>query len=300
MSVLAGAPILLVVFATGAYSFQWKKDGEDIPGANNNSYLIPVTVEGDSGGYTVEIGGIDGTCSTLSAEAEVMVSSPDDPCAHFEITTDSDLGSAYINNEVSIPLAAVGGVSPYTWTITSGALPTGLSLGEDGVITGTTSDTLTAYTFTAQATDAEDECQGTKEFTLELADACALENIPEVLDATELRDWIIAWTGDPLIFSGPPHFTWDGMIPIISAPGVHPILYKAEFIPLSPNPNYAVGVDETTSYVNKPCFFRLSFGVGCFANFSKLTPGPLGVYTVSVRSPACNGNQPPSETVTIN
>ncbi len=114
VSVLAGAPILLVVFATGAYSFQWKKDGVDIPGANNNSYLIPVTTEEDSGAYTVSIGGIDGTCSTLSAEAEVMVSSPDNPCEHFEITTDSDLGTVFQNSTVNIALTATGGVSPYT------------------------------------------------------------------------------------------------------------------------------------------------------------------------------------------
>ncbi len=297
MSVLAGAPILLVVFATGAYSFQWKKDGVDIPGANNNSYLIPVTTEEDSGAYTVSIGGIDSTCSTLSAEAEVMVSSPDNPCEHFEITTPADLGSVFINDPVSITLAAVGGVSPYTWTITSGALPSGLSLGEDGVITGTTSDALTTYTFTAQAVDSADECQGSKEFTLELADACAEENLPDVIDATPLLEWMRAFEGVPGEFTGPPYFTWNGLLPRITAPGVHPIRYRVFFIP--DNPNFGAEIYESIDHVIKPCYFGMTINTGCLAIFAKFTVGPFGTYSVFTRSISCGGGQPPSEQVTI-
>jgi len=50
-------------------------------------------------------------------------------------------------------LTAVGGVPPYTWTITSGSLPAGLSLSSAGLISGTASVAGTS-SFTAQVTDS--------------------------------------------------------------------------------------------------------------------------------------------------
>lgn len=299
-SVLAPNPFLFTVRATGAYSYQWRKDGVDIPGANNSSYLIASSTEGDSGTYSVLIGGQD-DCETLSDGADFMVSSPDNPCEHFEITSESDLGDAVQGYLTSIALTAIGGASPYTWTIISGSLPDGLTLAEDGTLSGTITGDTGVYTFTAQAEDsnAVSPCQTSKEFTLEVLDACDETVIPDVLDATDLRNWIIAWTGNPLIFDGPPYFTWDGTIPRTSAPGVHPITYRAEFLPLSPNPNYGVGVTETVDFVPLPCCFWMSFGIGCYANLNKLTVGVKGTYTVFGRSAACNGNQPTSESVMI-
>ncbi len=51
-------------------------------------------------------------------------------------------------------LVASGGVTPYTWTITSGQLPPGLSLASDGVISGTPT-TLGKFTFTAKVVDSQ-------------------------------------------------------------------------------------------------------------------------------------------------
>lgn len=59
------------------------------------------------------------------------------------------VGSAY-----SDTLAASGGVSPYSWTVTSGALPAGLSLSAAGTISGTPTAVGTA-SFTVQARDAQ-------------------------------------------------------------------------------------------------------------------------------------------------
>ncbi len=61
------------------------------------------------------------------------------------------LGSPYIAN-----LQAAGGTPPYVWTVTSGALPAGLSLSSSGSITGTVSSSAQAkgYIFTAQVTDS--------------------------------------------------------------------------------------------------------------------------------------------------
>ena len=61
---------------------------------------------------------------------------------------DGEDGSAY-----SQDLAAAGGTTPYTWAVTAGSLPSGLSLSSGGTISGTP-DTAGTATFTAEVTDA--------------------------------------------------------------------------------------------------------------------------------------------------
>lgn len=61
-------------------------------------------------------------------------------------------------------LAVSGGQSPYTWTVSTGTLPTGLTLSEAGVISGTPT-VAGSSTFTVEAEDSNGATQ-TKEFTL--------------------------------------------------------------------------------------------------------------------------------------
>jgi hypothetical protein len=53
-----------------------------------------------------------------------------------------------------VALAATGGVQPYTWTITTGALPDGLALGSDGSVSGTPTR-AGGFSFTVQLADAD-------------------------------------------------------------------------------------------------------------------------------------------------
>ena len=65
----------------------------------------------------------------------------------------STLPAAMLNTTYNQSITASGGVAPYTYVITSGALPTGLSLSTSGVISGTpTADGTSSFTVTA--TDA--------------------------------------------------------------------------------------------------------------------------------------------------
>jgi len=61
---------------------------------------------------------------------------------------DGTVGTAY-----SQTLSRVGGTAPFTWTVQSGTLPTGLSLSTAGVISGTPSGTPGTATFTVRVTD---------------------------------------------------------------------------------------------------------------------------------------------------
>ncbi len=69
--------------------------------------------------------------------------------------TNSSLPAGIINQQYQAQLTASGGLPPYTWNITSGSLPPGVSLNQNtGAIAGTPSTTGT-FQFTAQATDSQ-------------------------------------------------------------------------------------------------------------------------------------------------
>lgn len=63
------------------------------------------------------------------------------------------LKSAAVGAAYASSLAATGGLPPYTWSLTAGGLPTGLSLGTNGTLTGVPTVTGT-YSFTATVTDS--------------------------------------------------------------------------------------------------------------------------------------------------
>ena len=52
-----------------------------------------------------------------------------------------------------VPFSAIGGTPPFAYTLLSGALPSGLSLSHDGILSGTSTATGT-FNFTVQATDS--------------------------------------------------------------------------------------------------------------------------------------------------
>lgn len=69
-------------------------------------------------------------------------------------TTSSNLPSGTINTAYpSTALNASGGIPPYSWTITAGALPTGLTLSSAGQVSGTPTASGT-FNFTAKVTDS--------------------------------------------------------------------------------------------------------------------------------------------------
>jgi hypothetical protein len=80
------------------------------------------------------------TGTTTAAVEALSVSTPSLP--------DATLGVPYTHS-----LVASGGTSPYTWSLLSGTLPTGLNLSSAGVVSGTPTTTGTA-SFTVRVTDS--------------------------------------------------------------------------------------------------------------------------------------------------
>jgi len=72
----------------------------------------------------------------------------------FHITSPAALPNAYVNEPYLQTLTAAGGTPPYSWRITQGALPAGLTLDAvSGAIAGVPA-VVQAYAFTVEATDA--------------------------------------------------------------------------------------------------------------------------------------------------
>ena len=129
-------------------------------GLSAGSVTCPITFQ-TGGTYTVAAtysGDANFAGSSTSVSQYVSGSPP-------SITT-SSLANAVQGQYYSVELAGTGGSTPYSWSLTSGNLPTGLSLNTStGLISGTPSGTSKTETFTVKLTDAKG-ATATKSFTI--------------------------------------------------------------------------------------------------------------------------------------
>jgi hypothetical protein len=100
-----------------------------------------------SGNTTATITATSAADPTKSAIASATIAPPP-----LSVTTTA-VSSATAGTAYSTPLTATGGTAPYTWTLTSGTLPTGITLQSTGSLSGTTSQ-AGQFTFTAQVSDS--------------------------------------------------------------------------------------------------------------------------------------------------
>ena len=87
--------------------------------------------------------------------------------APLAITTASTLPGGVVGTAYSQTLAATGGIPPYTWSVTAGSLPAGLTLAAStGILSGTPS-AHGSSTFTVRVSDSQSTPgSATKQFTL--------------------------------------------------------------------------------------------------------------------------------------
>ncbi len=123
--------------------------------------------------FTVQVVDADGAAKT--ANLSIVINPP----APLTITTtNSNLPAGTINVAyANTQLNATGGIQPYTWSITTGALPTGMNaLSSSGQISGTPTATGT-FNFTVKVTDSATPTANTNTASLSIvvnpADLCA-------------------------------------------------------------------------------------------------------------------------------
>jgi YVTN family beta-propeller protein/uncharacterized repeat protein (TIGR03803 family) len=119
------------------------------PGLSLNSSTGAITGTPTTAGtynFTAQV--VDSHGNTATSSCSIVVSLP-------ALTLSCPTGTAQLGVAYSSVLNAAGGVAPYTFSITSGALPPGLSLNSStGAITGTPT-TQGTYNFTAQVVDSK-------------------------------------------------------------------------------------------------------------------------------------------------
>jgi hypothetical protein len=126
-------------------------------GGSNFSVEPPAGGGGGGGGGGSDFVTSSATSSTVtdgawSGNGKVLISYTAIP--PLQVTTTS-LPAATGGSAYTATLAATGGVAPYTWSVSAGSLPPGLTLDSStGVISGVP-DVAGTYTFTVKVTDAE-------------------------------------------------------------------------------------------------------------------------------------------------
>jgi uncharacterized repeat protein (TIGR03803 family) len=119
------------------------------PGLSLNSSTGAITgTPTRTGTYNFTAQVVDSKGNTATASCSIVVS----PAA---LTLSGPTATAQVGIAYSSVLNAAGGVAPYTFSITGGALPPGLTLNTStGAITGTPT-TVGTYNFTAQVVDSK-------------------------------------------------------------------------------------------------------------------------------------------------
>ncbi|MBD2755594.1 beta strand repeat-containing protein [Spirosoma validum] len=131
--------VTLTAGGGSSYTFVSGNDVLGTPGATN---MLAVSSPGT---YSVTVASASGCVSTTSTTvtsnmAVVTVSNP----VTTTVTSNASFSQAF---------TASGGTSPYSYSLASGILPTGLNLASTGTLSGTPTQ-LGSFTFTVKATDA--------------------------------------------------------------------------------------------------------------------------------------------------
>lgn len=145
-----GAPYNTTLTAAGGIlPYTWSLASGSLPaglGLNSAGVISGTPTTAGTSTFTVQV--VDSESPPQAAPAQLNIT-----INVLTITTPS-LPGATVNVPYSTSLTVIGGVAPYTWTVTSGTLPVGLSLSGAGDITGTPTEAGT-FTFTVQVADSQ-------------------------------------------------------------------------------------------------------------------------------------------------
>jgi hypothetical protein len=161
--------------AGGATPYHWSvtlgalPKGLTLDAAAGSIFGVPTS----SGAFTFTVQVTDSASATANKQFSLNIS------ASLAITTSSTLPSGSAGLSYSVTLTAAGGTSPYLWLVTSGSLPSGLSLGSaTGLISGTPAGPGT-FTFGVSVTDST-SLRTTQVFNLTIGSGLVITTPPQL------------------------------------------------------------------------------------------------------------------------
>src|SRR5260370_9045354 len=134
--------------------------------------------------------------SLVSASARSQTSS-----AAMSFTTASPLPSGTVGVGYSQTIAVTGGTAPYVWSITAGALPSGLALSSATGAIGGTPTSAGSFTFTVQVTDSA-AATASQAYTLAVCSpglTLTLPNAPPPSDGTGVPPYSLVLPAAPAL-----------------------------------------------------------------------------------------------------
>jgi len=205
-----GAAYSATVAATGGTTpYSWSISSGSLPTSlslNSSSGQITGT-PGAAGSFTftLQVKDSSSTPQTANKSFTVNISAAS---STVSITT-SSLANGQVGTAYSATVAASGGATPYSWSISSGPLPTGLSLNSSGgQITGTPG-AAGSFTFTVQVKDSSATPQtASKSFTITIV---ALGPTPLSIVTTALPNGqaSVRYSASPTATGGTPPYSWS-------------------------------------------------------------------------------------------
>src|SRR5262249_54356998 len=261
----------------GATPYTWKllpgsslPDGLSLSGAGSSAGLISGKPKNSAVGtttFTLQVS--DNGVHTASKVLSITVAAP------VSITTSSPLPNGMLGMSYSQTLAATGGTQPYTWSVTSGALPAGFNplAPTTGVISGMPT-ALGMTNFTVQVADSASPARtATKQFALTIIPpplSIGTSSLPNGTQNTAYSQTLAA-------SGGVPPFMWSvtsGALP-------------AGFNPLNPTTGVISGTPTTPGTANFTVQVRDDASQTATKQFAIIIdPPPL---TITTSSPLPNG-----------
>ena len=119
------------------------------------------------GSYPITVRATDTVLTGLGAPFSIIQSYTLNVPAPTIVVSPATLPNTTAGQSYSQSLAATGGVAPYSFSVTAGSLPNGLTLSASGALTGTTTTSGT-FNFTVRATDANAQT-GTRAYSVVVA-----------------------------------------------------------------------------------------------------------------------------------